>query len=57
MLAFLLHIGVSSHFPEDNSIESKEEINNSKAIYFDILVILGYANHMSCIWFIMCVMN
>jgi len=53
MLAFLLHIGASSHFPEDNAIESKEEISNSKAIYFDILVILGYANHMPFKCFIM----
>lgn len=37
MLAFLLHIGASSHFPEDSSTESKEDISNSKAIYFDIL--------------------
>lgn len=44
MLAFLLHIGASSHFPEDRSTESKEDISNNKAIYFDILVILGYTN-------------
>jgi len=57
MLAFLLHIGASSHFPEDSSIESKEEISNNKAIYFDILVILGYVNHMSRMCFIMYVMH
>jgi len=57
MLPLLLHIGASSHFPEDNSIESKEEISNNKAIYFDILVILGYANHMSCMCFIMYVIH
>ncbi|XP_004496279.1 uncharacterized protein [Cicer arietinum] len=37
MLAFLLHIGASSHFPEGSSTESKEDISNNKAIYFDIL--------------------
>jgi len=57
MLAFLLHIGASSHFPEESSTESKEDISNSKAIYFDILVILGYANHMSFLCFIMYVMH
>jgi hypothetical protein len=42
MLAFLLHVGASSQFPEDSSTESKEDISNNKAIYFDILVILGF---------------
>ncbi|WJX20362.1 hypothetical protein P8452_09926 [Trifolium repens] len=37
MLAFLLHVGASSQFPEDSSTESKEDISNNKAIYFDIL--------------------
>lgn len=53
MLAFLLHIGASSHFPEDSSTESKEDMSNNKAIYFDILVILGYADHMPFLCFIM----
>ncbi|XP_058749744.1 uncharacterized protein LOC131622723 [Vicia villosa] len=37
MLAFLLHVGASSHFPEHSSTESKEDMSNNKAIYFDIL--------------------
>ncbi|KAK7279652.1 hypothetical protein RJT34_24708 [Clitoria ternatea] len=36
MLAFLLHIGASSHFPGDNSTGEEDTINNN-AIYFDIL--------------------
>lgn len=62
MLAFLLHIGASSHFPEGSSTESKEDISNNKAIYFDILVIcscknlivlLGYVDHILFLCFIM----
>ncbi|GAU15874.1 hypothetical protein TSUD_40950 [Trifolium subterraneum] len=37
MLAFLLHVGASSQFPEDSSTDSKEDISNNKAVYFDIL--------------------
>jgi len=38
MLAFLLHIGASSHIPEGNSTEAEEDIRKNSAIYFDILV-------------------
>ncbi|ESW15697.1 hypothetical protein PHAVU_007G094700 [Phaseolus vulgaris] len=37
MLAFLLHIGASSHIPEGNSTEAEEDIIKNSAIYFDIL--------------------
>ncbi|XP_047182008.1 endoplasmic reticulum metallopeptidase 1 isoform X1 [Vigna umbellata] len=37
MLAFLLHIGASSHIPEGNSTEAEEDIRKNSAIYFDIL--------------------
>ncbi|TKY51585.1 Endoplasmic reticulum metallopeptidase 1 [Spatholobus suberectus] len=37
MLAFLLHIGASSHFPEGNSTEAEEDMSKNNAIYFDIL--------------------
>ncbi|KAJ1406406.1 Peptidase M28 [Sesbania bispinosa] len=37
MLAFLLHIGASAHFPERNSTETEEDMSNNNAIYFDIL--------------------
>lgn len=40
MLAFLLHIGASSHIPEGNSTEAEEDISKNSAIYFDILVLL-----------------
>lgn len=55
MLAFLLHIGASPHFPEGNSTAAVEDTSNNNAIYFDILVIcsfknfvglLGYASHI-----------
>lgn len=64
MLAFLLHIGAASNFPEVNATEAEEDTINNNAIYFDILVLssckkfvdlLGYANHallcMACIIF------
>ncbi|RDX80741.1 Endoplasmic reticulum metallopeptidase 1, partial [Mucuna pruriens] len=37
MLAFLLHVGASSHFPEVNSTDAEEDISDNNAIYFDIL--------------------
>ncbi|XP_027363918.1 endoplasmic reticulum metallopeptidase 1 [Abrus precatorius] len=37
MLAFLLHVGASSHFPGGNSTEAEEDTSNNNAIYFDIL--------------------
>lgn len=37
MLAFLLHIGASSHFPQVNTTEAEQDISNNNAIYFDIL--------------------
>ncbi|TKY51584.1 Endoplasmic reticulum metallopeptidase 1 [Spatholobus suberectus] len=37
MLAFLIHVGASSHFPEENSTEAEEDMSKNNAIYFDIL--------------------
>lgn len=37
MLAFLLHTGASSYFPEGNSTEAEEDTSKNNAIYFDIL--------------------
>lgn len=56
-ICYLSCFNASSHFSEDNSIESKEEISNSKTIYFDILIIFGYTKHMSFMCFIMYVMH
>jgi len=43
----------SAHNIKEVEIFGVAKISNSKAIYFDILVILGYANHMSFMCFIM----
>ncbi|KAL2324805.1 hypothetical protein Fmac_023863 [Flemingia macrophylla] len=37
MLAFLLHTGASSHFPEGISTGAEEDTSKNNAIYFDIL--------------------
>ncbi|XP_019434037.1 PREDICTED: endoplasmic reticulum metallopeptidase 1-like [Lupinus angustifolius] len=37
MLAFLLHIGAASDFPERNAKEAEGDTSNNNAIYFDIL--------------------
>ncbi|OIW06719.1 hypothetical protein TanjilG_11444 [Lupinus angustifolius] len=37
MLAFLVHIGAASDFPEGNEKETDEDKSNNNAIYFDIL--------------------
>lgn len=44
MLAFLLHIGASSHFPVGNATEAEEDMRNNNAIYFDILVLYSCTN-------------
>jgi len=43
----------TAHNIKEVKIFGVVKISNSKAIYFDILVILGYANHILFMCFIM----